>query len=198
MNTWDISGMFVVLWSIPANIKTCEFARKPTISFIIIPCGLLLLMPDWLFFLTIHVPEIFLVFVWGLWFVSKKIKALGFIYLIWLLGNINFCKKGHPYIHIARKTIIYSSFLLGILNFFLYNLSLTFLSILQNPSYLAMFWKFPYPSQVGYQNLLKGWHQKWQLRMAVSHLWFQAFQVSKAFSWPSKLVWDTLFCDWGV
>ena len=37
--------------------------------------------------------------------------------------------------------------------FFLYNLSLTFLSILQNPSYLAMFWKFPYPSQVGYQNI---------------------------------------------
>ena len=29
MNTWDISGMFVVLWSITANIKTCEFARKP-------------------------------------------------------------------------------------------------------------------------------------------------------------------------
>ena len=47
---------------------------------------------------------------------------------------------------------INSSFPLGILNFFLYNLSLTFLSILQNPSYLEMFWKFPWPSQVGYQN----------------------------------------------
>ena len=29
-----------------------------------LPCGLVLLMPDFLFFLTLHVPEIFLVFVW--------------------------------------------------------------------------------------------------------------------------------------
>ena len=36
--------------------------------------------------------------------------------------------------------------------FFLY-LSLTFLPISQNPSYLGMFWKFPCPSQVGYQNI---------------------------------------------
>ena len=54
----------------------------------------------------------------------------------------------------TMKTIN-SSFLLGILNFFLYNLSLTFLSILQNPSYLEMFWKFPWPSQVRYQNILQ-------------------------------------------
>ena len=69
------------------------------------------------------------------------------LYLFNLLGNINyyFCEKGHPYIHVGKKTIIYSSFL--------YNLSLTFLPILQNPSHLEMFWKFPYPSQVGYQNI---------------------------------------------
>ena len=75
---------------------------------------------------------------------------------------------------------INSSFLLGILNFFLYNLSLTFLSILQNPSYLEMFWKFPWPSQVGYQNILqlKGWSTS--KVTPEDGWWFQAFQVSKA------------------
>ena len=62
------------------------------ILFIIIPCGLVLLMPDFLFFLTIHVPEIFLVFVWDCGLSVKRSTSLGFIYLF-LLGNINFCKK---------------------------------------------------------------------------------------------------------
>ena len=38
---------------------------------------------------------------------------------------------------------------------FLYNLSLIFLPILQNPSQLEMSWKFPYPSQVGYHNICR-------------------------------------------
>ena len=127
------------------------------IIFIIIPCSLVSLMPDFLFFLTIHVPEIFLVFVWDCGLSVKRSTSLGFtgIYLF-LLGNINFCKKKgiHIYMLGCRWENYYIFFfLLGILNFFLYNLSLTFLPILQNPSYLEMFWKFPYPSQVGYQNI---------------------------------------------
>ena len=57
-----------------------------------LPCGLVLLMPDFLFFLTIHVPEIFLVFVWDYGLSVKRSSSLDFIYLF-LLGNINFCKK---------------------------------------------------------------------------------------------------------
>ena len=156
-------------------------------------------MPDCLFFLTIHVPEIFVVFVWRLWIVSEKVKALGFIYFN-LLGNINFCKKGHPYIHLARKAIIYSSFLLGILNFFCIICLLNFCPFYRTSPIWKCFGNFRNHHKLDIKTFvrLKGWHQKWQLRMAVSHLWFHAFQVSKAFSWPSKLVWDTLFCDWGV
>ena len=83
----------------------------------------------------------------GLWFVSKKIEAK--FHLFNLLGNIHFCENG---IHIWHVEI--------------------FLPISQNPSCLGMFWKFPCPSQIGYQNTStgqQGRHQKWQLRMGVSH-----------------------------
>ena len=80
----------------------------------------------------------------GLWFVSKKIKSR--LYLFNLLGNINFCK-----IQVGRKTIFFLS--TWLFEIFLCNLSLTFLPILQNPSCLGMFWKFPCPSQVGYHNI---------------------------------------------
>ena len=164
-------------------------------------------MRDCLFFLRymfqkyISSRNIFLVFVWGLWFVTKKIKALARLYLFNLLRNIHFCKKGHPYTQVGRKTIIYSSFLLDILNFFFsfFICLLHFCPLYRTPpgngnGNFHTHHKLDIKTFVG----LKGRHQKWQLRMAMSHLWFQALQVSKTFSWPSKLVWDTLFCDWGV
>ena len=94
----------------------------------------------------------------GLWFVSKKIKAR--LYLFNLLGNINFAKKGvHIYMSVGKLLFFLSTWHFKI---FLYNLSLTFLPILQNPSYFGMFWKFPCPSQVVYQNVstIKRGHQK--------------------------------------
>ena len=62
-----------------------------------------------------------------------------------------FAKKGvHIYMWVGNLLFFLSTWHFDI---FLGNLSLTFLPILQNPSYLGMFWKFPCPSQVGYQNI---------------------------------------------
>ena len=55
--------------------------QKTTNLFIIFACGLVLLMCDCLFFLTTHVPERFLLFVWVCGLSVKKSKQ-GFIYLI--------------------------------------------------------------------------------------------------------------------
>ena len=55
--------------------------QKTTNLFIILACSLVLLMPDCLFFLTTHVPEIFLVFVWVCGLSVKRSKQ-GFICLI--------------------------------------------------------------------------------------------------------------------
>ena len=55
--------------------------QKTTNLFIIFACSLVLLVPDCLFFLTTHAPEIFLVFVWVCGLSVKRSKQ-GFIYLI--------------------------------------------------------------------------------------------------------------------
>ena len=127
--------------------------QKTTNLFIIFACGLVLLMPNCRVFLTTHVPEIFLVFVWVCGLSVKRSKQ-GFIYLI-CQETLIICKKWCAYIHVGRTiTIILPFYKFGILNFFgIIYLSLTFLPILQNPSYLGMFWKFLCPSQVGYLNI---------------------------------------------
>ena len=87
MNTWDISGMFFVLWSITANIKTCEFARKPQ---------------NYLFCLivffpyntcSIHINSGVCLAV-GLWFVKKIKKIEARLHLFNLLGKFIFAKRG--------------------------------------------------------------------------------------------------------
>ena len=193
MNTWDISGMCVVLWSITANIKTCEFARKPQ-SYFYHHSLQFSFAHAWLSFFSYNtcsrnICGVCLEIVDCQW-KGQSIR----LYLFNLLGNIIFYKKGHPYIHLARKTIIYSSFLLCIICL------LNFCPFYRTPPIWKCFGNFHTHHKLDITTFvgLKGRHQKWQLRMAVPHLWFHAFQVSKAFSWPSKLVWDTLFCDWGV
>ena len=54
--------------------------QKTTNLFIIFACSLVVLVPDCLFFLTTHAPEIFLVFVWVCGLSVKRSKQ-GFIYL---------------------------------------------------------------------------------------------------------------------
>ena len=123
--------------------------QKTTNLFIILACGLVLLMPDCLFFLTTHVPEIFLMFVWVCGLSVKRSKQ-GFICLICqetLILPKRVCII--IYMQVGKLLFFLSTWHFKI---FLYNLSLTFLPILQNPSNLGMFWKFPCPSQVGYQN----------------------------------------------
>ena len=105
--------------------KIVQFKKNRTAglsqSFLVVQfcsCVIVFFFLRYMFQKYISSRNIFLVFVWGLWFVTKKIKALARLYLFNLLRNIHFCKKGHPYTQVGRKTIIYSSFLLGILNFF--------------------------------------------------------------------------------
>ena len=78
-----IKVWIVVLRSITANIKTCEFARKPQtyLSY--------LLVVSFSSFVIVFFSGVCL----GVWFnVNKKIEAR--LHLFNLLGNINFVKKG--------------------------------------------------------------------------------------------------------
>lgn len=62
MKTWNISGIFIVLWPMTGKIKTCELATKPQTNWR--SClWFSFLMLDWLFFLEHNnIPEISLVF----------------------------------------------------------------------------------------------------------------------------------------
>ena len=115
--------------------KIVQFKKNRTAglsqSFLVVQfcsCVIVFFFLRYMFQKYISSRNIFLVFVWGLWFVTKKIKALARLYLFNLLRNIHFCKKGHPYTQVGRKTIIYSSFLLGILNFFSLFLFVSYIS----------------------------------------------------------------------
>ena len=88
--------------------------QKTTNLFIILACGLVLLMPDCLFFLTTHVPEIFLMFVWVCGLSVKRSKQ-GFICLI---CQETLILPKRACIHTCMQENYYSSFLLGILKFF--------------------------------------------------------------------------------
>ena len=80
--------------------------QKTTNLFIIIACGLVLLMCDFSYNTCSRKISVVCL---GLWFVSKKIKAR--LYLFNLLGNINFAENGGAYIRVGRKTIILSFYL---------------------------------------------------------------------------------------
>ena len=80
--------------------------QKTTNLFIIFACGLVLLMPDCLFFYNTCSRNVSGVCL-GLWFVSKKIKAR--LYLFNLLGIINFAKKGVPIYMQVGKLLFFLS-----------------------------------------------------------------------------------------
>ena len=124
--------------------------QKTPNLFIIFACGLVLLMPDCLFFLTTHVPEIFLVFVWVCGLSVKKSKQ-GFIYLI-CIGNINFAKKGvHIYMQVGELLFVLSIWHFEIVwyNKFISYISAHFTEPLLSGNVLEI----PCPSQVGYLNI---------------------------------------------
>ena len=74
-NTWNISGMFLVLWPITVKIWTGKLATKPQTSLVnVLACSLL--SHPWLAFFFQHndIPDIFLVLTFS-WFYCKKIKT---------------------------------------------------------------------------------------------------------------------------
>ena len=74
-NTWNISGMFLVLWPITVKIWTGKLATKPQTSLVnVLACSLL--SHPWLAFFFQHndIPDIFLVLTFS-WFDCKKIKT---------------------------------------------------------------------------------------------------------------------------
>ena len=144
MNTWDFSGMFFVLWSITANIKTCEFATKPQ---------------NYLFCLivffryntcSIHISGVCL----GLWFVKKIKKIKARLHLFNLLGKFIFAKRG---IHIWHFEFFFC------IKIFISCVSAHFTEPLLSENVLEI--SLPITSWISN----KGRHQKWQLRMVVSH-----------------------------
>ena len=116
-------------------------------------------------------------FLWQFWL------SLSFFvfFFIQLFPNWTACSPIYSDLKHRQWKLLIPPFHLAFWIFFLYNLSLTFLSILQNPSYLEMFWKFPWPSQVGYQNILQLKGRSTSKVTPEDGWWFQAFQVSKAF-----------------
>ena len=141
-----------------SNYQDMLVCQKTTNSFIIIACGLVLLMCDCLFFLTTHVPERFLLFVWVCGLSVKKIKAR--LYLFNLLGNINFAKKGiHIYMQVGNY---YSFFLPGTLKFFCIIYLLYFCPFYRTPSILECFRNFLAHHKLDIKTFLqlKGGHQK--------------------------------------
>ena len=122
--------------------------QKTTNLFIIFACGLVLLVCDCLFSYNTCSRNIS-VFVWVCGLSVKRSKQ-GSIYLI-CQETLILQKRGvHIYMQVGKLLFFLSTWHFEI---FLYNLSLIFLPILQNPCYLGMFWKFPCPSQVGYQDI---------------------------------------------
>ena len=121
------------------------------------------------------VPEVFLVFVWVCGLLVNRSKQ-GLIHLFNMLGNIiNFAKKC---IHIKVWKLLFNLSILGILNFFCIYL-LHFCPFHRTPPIWECFGNFLAHHKLDIKTFvrLKRRHQKWQLRMAVSHKWFQSFQV---------------------
>ena len=132
--------------------------QKTTNLFIIFACGLVLLMPDCLFFLTTHAPEIFLVSVWVCGLSVKRSKQ-GFIYLT-CQETLTLQKRAC--IYTCRQENYYSFFLAGTSNFFCIIYLLYFCPFYRTPPILVCFGTFLAHHKLDIKTFLrlKGGHQK--------------------------------------